>query len=337
MVSLRMRLLCAVATLVFLAGLFLPMRELYLLLRLPFVWKASAAESVLSAQRDGFDVTFAAYANDTTSAEPALIPSRLHHVHLGPNPPRPEWLTARAQCLEHHAEWETFLWQDENATEFVKNHYPDLLATWESYPALVQRVDALRYMVLHTYGGAILDMDLACRRSLEPLRQFDFVAPAAHPVGISIGMMLATPNNSYVRDLVYSLPTFNRRWSLLPYITIMFSTGCHYASTIFTLQSNRTSLRVLAGTPERPSLHMLNGFVNTPLFQHLGSSSWHGRDAQWIKFFSHCDQRVSFLVIVVFLLSFVGVICFCIARGRRASPRRDAPWTEALKSESKMV
>ncbi|PYH42909.1 glycosyltransferase family 32 protein, partial [Aspergillus saccharolyticus JOP 1030-1] len=317
MVSLRVRLLLAAVAVVTVAGLLFPLHELYLLLRLPFVWKTTAAESVLTAQRDGFDLTFAAYAdNRTASNETARVPTRLHHVHLGPNAPRAEWLTARAQCLEHHPGWETFLWQDENATAFVQSHYPDLLAMWQSYPALVQRVDALRYMVLHTYGGAILDMDLACRRSLEPLREFDFVAPAAHPVGISIGMMLAAPNNSYVRELVDNLPRFNRRWSLLPYITIMFSTGCHYASTIFTLQSHRASLRVLAGPPDRPTLHMLNGFVNTPLFQHLGSSSWHGRDAQWIKFFARCDQRLAFLVIVVFLGSFIGAVGFCVVRGR---------------------
>ncbi|RAH43455.1 glycosyltransferase family 32 protein [Aspergillus brunneoviolaceus CBS 621.78] len=337
MACLRVRLLFVAVAVITLAGLFLPMHELYLLLRLPFVWKTSAAESILSTQRDGFDVTFTSYANSSGPPENARIPNRLHHVHLGPSAPRAEWLSARAQCLDHHPDWEVFLWEDENAREFVKSQYPDLLAMWEGYPALVQRVDALRYMVLHTYGGAILDMDLACRQSLDPLREFEFVAPAAHPVGISVGMMLAAPNDAYVRALVDNLPRFNRRWALLPYITIMFSTGCHYASTIFTLQSNRSALRVLAGTPDHPTLHMLNGYVNTPLFQHLGTSSWHGRDARWIKFFAHCDQRLSFLVIVVFLLSFVGAVCFCVARGRRAARRPDPTRTEAAKSEGKMV
>lgn len=78
--------------------------------------------------------------------------------------------------------------------------------------------------------GAVLDFDLACKRSLEPLRQFDFVAPAAHPTGFSIGMMLASPNNTFVRSLIESLPMFNHAWPLLPYVTVMFSTGCHYAS-----------------------------------------------------------------------------------------------------------
>jgi mannosyltransferase OCH1-like enzyme len=78
--------------------------------------------------------------------------------------------------------------------------------------------------------GVVLDMDLACTRSLDPLRQFDFVAPAAHPTGFSIGFMMASRRHPFVAELVRNLEIYNRRWFGLPYPTVMFSTGCHYAS-----------------------------------------------------------------------------------------------------------
>lgn len=78
--------------------------------------------------------------------------------------------------------------------------------------------------------GVILDMDLQCRRSLGPLRRFNFVAPAAHPTGFSVGFMMASKRNSFVGALVRNLETYNRHWLGLPYPTVMFSTGCHYAS-----------------------------------------------------------------------------------------------------------
>jgi len=78
--------------------------------------------------------------------------------------------------------------------------------------------------------GAILDMDLRCRRSLGPLRRFDFVAPAAHPTGFSVGFMMTSKRNEFVGRLVQNLQPYNRHWLLLPYSTVMFSTGCHYAS-----------------------------------------------------------------------------------------------------------
>ncbi|KAB8277411.1 hypothetical protein BDV30DRAFT_192895 [Aspergillus minisclerotigenes] len=298
--------------------------RLYYLLRLPFVWKASSADAIISQQHDDFDVTFADYdANYSTYATGIrpYIPRRIHHIHLGASSPPKNWLDARAECLKHHEFWEAHLWTDENADSFVRDNYPHLYDMWTSYPFNVQRVDALRYMILQKYGGAVLDFDLACKRSLEPLRRFEFVAPAAHPAGFSIGMMLAASNHPYVHALVENLPVYNQVWPLLPYATVMFSTGCHYASTIFTLQSNRTNLRILAGPPEQPKLHMLNGVVNTPLFRHFGSSSWHGHDARLIQFFKDLDQRILFAGLVFALGSTALIILLCISR--RRAPKAD--------------
>ncbi|OOF90723.1 glycosyltransferase family 32 protein [Aspergillus carbonarius ITEM 5010] len=326
----RMRLLLAVILLFILTCLLAPfLWNLYLLLRLPFVWKGSSADAIITQEHDGFDVTFATYNSTYATADaghPVLIPTRLHHVHLGSEPLRPEWKAARDECLKQHPDWEVFFWDDRNATRFVQNHYPHILPTWDSYSHLVQRVDAVRYMILYTYGGAILDFDMACKRSLEPLRRFDFVAPAANPVGISIGMMLASPNNTYVGDLVRNLPTFNRRWSLLPYITVMFSTGCHYASTIYTMQRNTSHLRILTGLPDNPKLHMLNGPVDTPLFRHLGSSSWHEMDAKLIKSFANFDQRLSFGMVLVAGAAAMWALGLCVSRIRRWGRREG--WVE---------
>ena len=75
-------------------------------------------------------------------------------------------------------------------------------------------------------------MDLDCQRSLGPLRRFGFVAPAAHPSGFSNGMMMASRWHPFVGELVNNLPRFNLNWFGLPYPTVMFSTGCHYASYV---------------------------------------------------------------------------------------------------------
>lgn len=131
--------------------------------------------------------------------------------------------------------------------------------------------------------GVILDMDLQCKRALGPLRRFDFVAPAANPTGFSIGFMMAEKGNEFVGELVANLKRYNRHWLGLPYPTVMFSTGCHYASTIHAFfRGDRSKLKILGGTKDNKKLHMLSGPVNTPLFKHLGSSSWHSYDAAMI-------------------------------------------------------
>lgn len=42
--------------------------------------------------------------------------------------------------------------------------------------------------------------------------------------------MMASKGNEFVRDLVENLALYNHAWFYLPYVAVMFSTGCHYAS-----------------------------------------------------------------------------------------------------------
>ena len=73
-------------------------------------------------------------------------------------------------------------------------------------------------------------MDLRCKRSLGPLRQFDFVVPSAYPTGFSISFMMSAPKSLFLKDIIRYLPVFNREWFGLPYASVMFSTGGHFAS-----------------------------------------------------------------------------------------------------------
>ncbi|KAL2165895.1 hypothetical protein VTG60DRAFT_3613 [Thermothelomyces hinnuleus] len=259
--------------------------DAWMLATLPLVWGQHANRFYLSMEHDGFDVTFSNYSVHQTSADPYpdRVPPILHHISLGAGAAtHSRWTEVRQSCLDMHPGWEAFIWTDETADTLVAAHFPELHGMWKSYRYPIQKIDALRYMVLYHYGGVILDMDLECKRGLGPLRRFEFVAPAAHPTGFSIGFMMANSGNAYVGELVNNLKRYNRHWLGLPYPTVMFSTGCHYASTIHSLQPDREDLKILAGTRENPKMHSLNGNVSTPIFNHLGSSSWHSYDAAMI-------------------------------------------------------
>jgi len=248
------------------------------------IWSHNSDEFLITP-KDGFDITFEYYDRHQDSAAPYenLVPPILHHIALSEGAAaHAKWTDVRQTCLNMHKGWDAFLWTDATADSFVAEHFPDLVGMWRSYRYPIQKIDSLRYMVLYHYGGVILDMDLQCNRALGPLRRFDFVAPAAHPTGFSIGFMMASPRNEFVGELVHNLERYNRHWLGLPYPTVMFSTGCHYASTIHAFQRDRSNLKILAGSKGLPNMHRLNGPVSTPLFDHLGSSSWHSYDAAMI-------------------------------------------------------
>lgn len=93
----------------------------------------------------------------------------------------------------------------------------------------------------------------------------------------------------------------------MPYISNMISTGCLFISIAFTLFP-KTDLWILGNGKS----HFLRGHSVTPLFEHLGASSWHSWDAALILFIG--AHRV--LVLGVLLAATLGVT-LCLRWGLR--------------------
>jgi len=292
-----------------------------MLLSLPLIWGRGSDDYIISAEKDGFDVTFANYSTMQTTAGEGYtdeVPAILHHIMfgLGSGAPSATWNVARQSCLDFHPDWEHRLWNQENATNFIAEKFPDFKPTWDGYELDIQRIDTLRYLVLYEYGGVILDMDLQCKRSVGPLRRFSFVAPAAYPTGFSVSFMMASKHNEFIMTLIQNLKKYNRQWFKLPYPTVMFSTGGHFASVIHAMQPNRSESRILAGPKDNFKLHSLNGKVSTPLFVHLGSSSWHSFDGLFIMSLGKNLKWMAFGVIVGVVI-FTGLVMCLPGRGFR--------------------
>lgn len=279
--------------------------QTWALISLNMHWRANAADFILSAEHDNFDVTFANYTHDQLTAGEGyedIVPPVLHHIALGTKREewRPQWEEALQSCVDLHPGWQTRLWTDDDAAPFIEDKFPELKEMWDNYPFPIERIDALRYMILYEHGGAILDLDVRCRQALGPLRRFGFVAPEAHPTGFSISFLMAGRHNPFIGTILDNLPAFNKRWFGLPYAAVMFSTGGHFASVLHTLQANRKDYKILPGP-----LHSLNGRVVTPLFEHLGSSSWHSYDAQLITMLGNAHLMPIFFGVGIALALFV--------------------------------
>ncbi|KAJ3015880.1 hypothetical protein HKX48_004328 [Thoreauomyces humboldtii] len=204
-----------------------------------------------------------------------IVPPILHQIILGmKDPVPPKWTEASESCRAIHPHWTFMEWNDQSAEEFILREHAWFHATWKSYRYTIQKADSLRYLVLYTYGGTYLDMDLACLRPLDPLRKFQFVANAAHPVGVSNGFLMVPTRSPFMQQLVGNLVLFNHFY-MSAYPTVMFSTGCMYVSSHHAIYPDRDQLKVLGGERNR-----LNGIAVTPLFKHLGASSWHQGDAK---------------------------------------------------------
>jgi hypothetical protein len=114
--------------------------------------------------------------------------------------------------------------------------------------------------------------------------------------------------------------------------------------SIHSIQKNRKDLKILSGPEGNELMHRLNGDVITPLFHHLGASSWHSYDAALIMSIGRFKSpigRAGFGAMLGFIVLSVsvwaGILRLRLWRKRRLAsmqPRSDSP-TSIVISEFK--
>lgn len=76
--------------------------------------------------------------------------------------------------LENHPSWEYKFWTDQDNLDFIKDHYPCYLQFYKDMPLAISKVDFVRYLYMHNYGGVYADMDFICLKDLTPLLHTDY-------------------------------------------------------------------------------------------------------------------------------------------------------------------
>lgn len=290
----------------------------------------------------------AALKEQPQSNDSAIVPRIIHQVKLGGLKMKPTWTAARQSCLKTHPQWEFKLWEDKEGDEFVKEQYPQIFDHYRGYklgelhslesctcsltnvyllPAEIQRANILRYLVLDHYGGMYLDLDLRCLQPLDPMRNESLVTPPANPTGINNAFIVSSPHHPFWKHVVEAIPRYDLGWFNSPYLTNMFSTGCHFLSTIH--RQMPYSERKSSNVKILDQKHKLNGHVTTPLFEHLGASSWHKGDAKMVLMLGKCVEFLKLAWPVTLLLAVLVVGC-CIAirvvrRNARANSIKYSP------------
>ncbi|CAO1613048.1 unnamed protein product [Sympodiomycopsis kandeliae] len=241
------------------------------------------------------------------NSPPEKIPRIIHQTWKSETLP-PKWDAVRQECAEIHPDYEYMLWTDAASRAFIAEHYPWFLSVFDSYPYNIQRADAIRYFVLHHYGGIYMDLDIGCNRRLDPLLRFEIVLPVTRPVGVSNDLIFAEKGHPFMDQLIHNLATFNHRY-LTHYPTVMFSTGPMFVSASYGLYVEAHG-PAYPSTPSQPdagfkgvrvlpkSLYGKNAKpaeVPDAFFKHYYGSSWHAGDAGFLIFLRDHGRFLMFL------------------------------------------
>lgn len=205
------------------------------------------------------------------------------------------------------------LWTDSSSRDFLAEYYPWFYDTFNSYTYPIQRADAIRYFVLHHYGGVYLDLDVGCLRPLDPLLVYPVILPKTIPVGVSNDLMFAEKGHPFMAQTIHNLVTFDHSW-VLNYPTVMFSTGPMFLSAQFGLYTSshppppggHSDVRILP----KPMYGKNAKFIEAPhaFFAHYYGSSWHSDDAAFIGFLGKWGKGLMLVGLVILVLGLVRLV-----------------------------
>ncbi|KAF2844696.1 glycosyltransferase family 32 protein [Plenodomus tracheiphilus IPT5] len=267
---------------------------------------------------------------DYPSAFPkSIIPRRIHYIWFKDLYPSREHTTtmpsdgsqAPQLCQRYNPDYEIRVWNSTGGREFLEKEYTWFLPTFDGYTYPIQKVDALKYFVLYHFGGIYMDLDIACRRSLDPLLDFPAWFPKASPMGVNNDLMASTTRHPVLKRMTQQLIPYNHNW-IFPYITIYRTTGPLFTSNI--LQewlTHSVNSRHTTNFPKNESRH--DTFFVLPrifyseeytFFGHSPGGTWHGSDVATVLWF------VDHPLVTVCVLPCVAAVLACMhMRGRRAA------------------
>lgn len=212
-----------------------------------------------------------------------LIPKIIHQTYKNTTIPE-KWQEGQQNCIDLHPDYQYILWTDSMAEQFIADNYPWFLPTFINYPYNIQRADSIRYFVLYHYGGIYIDLDDGCQRRLDPLLSNAAFVRKTQPSGISNDVMGGVPRHPFYQKVLENLQKYNYNY-LVPYITVMFTTGPLFLSVIWKrykrwgVPPDTGVVRILL--PDDYKKHEYS------FFKISKGDSWHQGDALFIKSLAH--------------------------------------------------
>lgn len=202
------------------------------------------------------------------------IPPVLHQTWKSDDVPE-RFREAVARWRQLHPHWTHMFWTDATIDAFVAEHYPRMLPLFRAYPDQIQRVDAVRYMILLHHGGVYSDLDVEPVRNCDELLAHAAFLPPTKPLGVSNDFMGAAPGHPFFARMVEGLPAAARRWQhfFVPrHFRVLLTTGSLYATGLFRRHGAADGVTLLD-----PPLYG-DPAGSWSLVGHLPGNTWAGPD-----------------------------------------------------------
>ena len=93
------------------------------------------------------------------------IPKIIHQIWWEIDSPLPKQFRKFGDTWkDNHPDWKYEFWDQERSENFIADFYPQYINKFQSFQYNIQRIDAIRYLILDKIGGMYVDFDSECIR-----------------------------------------------------------------------------------------------------------------------------------------------------------------------------
>ncbi|MDH3605103.1 MAG: glycosyltransferase, partial [Candidatus Tectomicrobia bacterium] len=124
------------------------------------------------------------------------IPKIIHQIYFGgESAVREDYRRYRETWLKNHPTWTYRFWDAEQCRQLIAEHYAWFLPCYDAYPHRIQKCDAVRYFILHRYGGLYVDMDIENLKPVDDLVDARDLLLSENATGYTNAIMGSVPGH----------------------------------------------------------------------------------------------------------------------------------------------
>jgi inositol phosphorylceramide mannosyltransferase catalytic subunit len=234
----------------------------------------------------------------------------------------------RDSWINNNPTWFYMSWNLEKCQNLIKNYYPQHLEMYNNYNYIIQKCDAVRYFILHRYGGLYADMDYFCNTSwdivLENYPNDLYLVQTPWNSGkektqVSNSLMYSVANNQFWSSLfVYLELNKQAPYYYSRHLAIMFTTGPGVINRCYHNYKIKFKLKLYPYQKFHPfglisDIKTVSTKSDICAF-HLNKASWEKIDSKIFVFFYQEYKIILFILLVLLLPYFIRVIYTNILR-----------------------
>ncbi|CAF1614161.1 unnamed protein product [Didymodactylos carnosus] len=212
------------------------------------------------------------------------IPRHIHQIWISSI--KNEEMFARFQkasnsCIKLNPGYNYTLWTHNKILIWLKAQYPWFLPLYNIYRYDMQRIDAMKYLLLFHYGGIYIDLDVSCQvadivTAMLPNNTIQTDEPdiifhmGGEGISANTDIKAAKRHHPFFKLAVSQLKAANR-WFYLYHLTIILSAGPTFLFGIYRQY------------PLKDDFYFVpNDLLEGHLVEFIGGGTWYGKDTYFL-------------------------------------------------------